>query len=107
MEKKGKAVMLEISKPPAEWRSPLNVFEAAYKHEQLVTSLINNLVSVSEAEKDEETKEMLQWFVKEQVEEEESSGGMVNKVKTAGNDKSKLSEVDQTAGNRNIPNIKI
>jgi len=107
LEKKGKAVMLEISKPPAEWKSPLEVFEFAYKHEQKVTGLINNLVKISESVNDNETKQMLKYFVDEQVEEEESSGGMVEKVKSAGNDKEKLTQVDLEAGKRKTPNIKI
>lgn len=48
----GKVVVDAIDKPPFEWNSPLDCFEAVYKHEQLVTSLINDLTGVAEEEKD-------------------------------------------------------
>ncbi len=53
----------------------------------MVTGLIQTLVKVAEKELDEATKEFLQWYIKEQVEEEESSDNVLNKVKAAGNDR--------------------
>ena len=72
-EKGGRVYLEAIEKPPTEWKSPLDVFEATYEHEVKVTSMINDLVNMSMEEKDHATYNMLQWFVAEQVEEEASA----------------------------------
>ena len=77
----GQATMLPIEGPPAEWDSPLAVFEAVYAHEQKVTGLINDLVTLANEEKDYATLAELQWFVTEQVEEEASADAVVQKLK--------------------------
>lgn len=66
----GRVELEAIKKPPKEWESPLEVFEEAYKHEQLVTSMINKIADLAREENDYATLEMLNWFHKEQVEEE-------------------------------------
>jgi ferritin len=68
----------------------------------VVTGLIQTLVKVAEEELDEATKEFLQWYIKEQVEEEESSDNVLNKVKTAGNDKGNLEAADKLLGQRSF-----
>jgi ferritin len=65
-----------------------------------VTGLIKALVKVAEEESDERTADFLQWYVKEQVEEEESSDDVLNKVKAAGDDRSALEAADRLLGER-------
>jgi len=77
----GRATMLAIDAPPAEWDSPLAVFEAVYAHEQKVTGLINDLMTLANGLKDYATAAELQWFVTEQVEEEASADDVVQKLK--------------------------
>jgi ferritin len=72
-ERGGRVMLQKIDSPPTKWASPLNVFESAYKHEQKVTGLINDLVNLAVGEKDHATNIFLQWFVTEQVEEEASA----------------------------------
>lgn len=79
-----KVVLEEIEKPQTEWDSTLAAFEHVLSHEQLVTSLINNLVDLAIVEKDHATNNFLQWFVEEQVEEEENAMEILGKVKLAG-----------------------
>jgi len=80
-ERGGRVVLKAIEAPPTEWDSPLDAFEATYKHEQKVTGLINNLVNLAIEEKDHATSSFLQWFVNEQVEEESSVGYGIRKRK--------------------------
>ena len=80
-ERGGRVNLKEIAQPPAKWKSPLAVFQAAYKHEQMVTGLINSLVNLAIKEKDHATSTFLQWFVSEQVEEEASADQVVQKLK--------------------------
>ncbi|MGC9327524.1 MAG: ferritin [Candidatus Hinthialibacter sp.] len=79
---RGGRVLLEaIDKPPVEWNSPLHAFEEAYKHEQKVTALINDLVDLAISIKDHAANSFLQWFVDEQVEEEASADEIVQNLK--------------------------
>ncbi len=61
-----------IAAPPAEFGEYQNLFAEALKHEQFITKSIHELVEQAQAEKDHATGIMLQYFVTEQVEEEES-----------------------------------
>jgi ferritin len=80
----GKASLLPIESPRAKWASAGKVFEEVYTHEQKVTGMINALVDLAIKEKDHATFEMLQWFVKEQVEEEEHANEILAKLKSIG-----------------------
>lgn len=100
IERGGKAVLKAIEGPPTQWKSPLAVFEHAYKHEQKVTGLINNLVDLSIAEQDHATNNFLQWFVAEQVEEEASADEVVQKIKLMGDASGGLFMLDQELAQR-------
>ena len=96
----GKVQLQQIAAPPTEWNSPLAVFEATLEHEQKVTGLINNLVDVAHEERDHATSIFLQWFVSEQVEEEESVGGVLEQLKLIGDAKGGLFMVDRELAKR-------
>jgi len=80
-ERGGKVTLEAIDKPENKWKNVLHVIEETYKHEQLVTSLIHNLVEISIKEKDYATQNFLQWFVDEQVEEEATASLLLERVK--------------------------
>jgi len=96
----GRARMLPVEAAKFEWAKPLEAFQHVWDHERLVTGLIHALVRVAEEEKDDSTKQFLQWYVKEQVEEEESSDAALKKVKSAGEDKAALLAADKEFGQR-------
>jgi ferritin len=83
-ERGGRVLLKAIDQPEIEFKSALEIFEKAYEHEQLVTSLINNLMEVAIEEKDHATKSFLNWFIDEQVEEEASMDAIVGKFKMIG-----------------------
>lgn len=93
-------VLSSIEEPPSEWQSPQAVFEHVYKHEQKVTGLINSLVDLAMSESDHATTNFLQWFVAEQVEEEESASGVLQRVKLAGDSTGGLFMLDSELGKR-------
>ena len=72
-EREGDVELLEIEKPQTKWKSPLEAFKAALKHEKFITGKINDLVKLSNKESDFASKSLLQWFVDEQVEEESNA----------------------------------
>ncbi len=76
IERGGRVTLQAIEAPPTEWASPLDAMEATLTHEQKVTGLINDLVFLARDERDNASEIFLQWFVTEQVEEEDN----VNKI---------------------------
>ena len=99
-ERGGRVTLKAIAQPPVEWDSPLAAFEAAYKHEQKVTGLINELVNLAIAQKDHAANTFLQWFVNEQVEEEKSADEIVQKLRLTGEAPAALFMLDQQLGQR-------
>ena len=85
-ERGGRVILSTIDQPKTEFKSPLEVFQLAYEHEQFVTKLINDLMDVAIAENDHAARSFLNWFVDEQVEEEASMETIVNKLKLIGNE---------------------
>ncbi|HOX04933.1 MAG TPA: ferritin [Planctomycetota bacterium] len=96
----GRVQLGAIEAPPNEWKSAGAVFEAAYVHEQKVTAMINNLVELATAEKDFAANPMLQWFVKEQVEEEKNPSELAARLKLVGSTGDGLLRLDAEAGTR-------
>lgn len=83
-ERGGRVILQAIDAPPDQWDSPLAAFETTLQHEQTVTARINDLVDVAIAERDHATNNFLQWFVAEQVEEEDSANGVIEQIKLFG-----------------------
>jgi len=94
-EKGGRVLLSQIDTPKTEFKSSLEVFQLALEHEQFVTNLINELMDVAIAENDHSAKSFLNWFVDEQVEEEDSMETIVNKLKLVGNDGNGLLMMDK------------
>jgi ferritin len=99
-ERGGRVSLETIKKPDSSWKSPLAAFKHILKHEQLVTSLINDLVELAMKEKDHASLNFLQWFVAEQVEEEASVGEIVDKLKLIKDDTSGLFLLDAEMNKR-------
>lgn len=84
MNDQGAKVRLEsIDAVPSEWDNPLEMFIDTLRHEREVTRMIHELARLALEEKDFATFSRLQWFIDEQVEEEDSAEEMVNKFKRA------------------------
>jgi ferritin len=99
-ERGGRVTLHPVDAPPAQWDGPLDVFEAVYSHEQKVTGLINDLVELALSERDHATNIFLQWFVSEQVEEEDSADDIVQKIKLIGEAQGGLFMLDRELGQR-------
>lgn len=96
LNQRGGTVVLEaIDKPETEWSSPLAVFEQVLEHEEFVTSRINALMDVAEETKDRAAMSFLNWYLKEQVEEEDNVGNVLATLKLIGDDKKALLMLDK------------
>ena len=81
LEQSARVALKAIDEPPAEFESPLDMFEKTLAHERIVTQSINQLVNLAIDEKDHATQIFLQWFVTEQVEEEANDNEIIGKLK--------------------------
>ncbi len=94
-ERGARVELTEIAKPAFEWKSPIDAITAAYNHEVHITKRIHFLVDLAREQKDHATENFLQWFVKEQVEEEASADEIVQKLKMVGEMKPALMVLDK------------
>jgi len=99
-ERGGRVELLAIEKPPAEWDSPLAAYKAALAHEEFITGRIDELVKLAREENDNAAEIMLQWFVTEQVEEEDSVSKVIDMLEIAGEKGPGLLMADRELGQR-------
>ncbi len=86
--------LLPVAKPDKEPKNLMDPLEMALEHERYVTSLINDIYGEAYSVKDFRTMQFLDWFVKEQLEEEKNSEDMISKMKLFGNDSKGLYMLD-------------
>ena len=84
IDRGGDIMIGQVNVVPTAWGSPVEVFEHVYKHEKYVSELIDKLVDVAADEKDKASQDFLWGFVREQVEEEATVQGIVDKIKLGG-----------------------
>ena len=70
-----------IPAPKQEWRAPLHIFEEVLRHEQKVTNLIHAIYEAAVADKDYQTMSFIQWFIDEQVDEEATATGLLDRLR--------------------------
>lgn len=96
----GRVKLLAITEPKFEWDSPRKAFENALDHERYITKSIHELFDLAVKEKDYPAQIFLNWFVDEQVEEEQTVVSIVEKFKLIGDNKSGLYMLDRELGTR-------
>jgi ferritin len=99
-ERGGRVILQAIDQPPVEFPSPLAVFEQTLEHEQKVTAMIHDLYTLAAEEKDYASQAFLQWFVTEQVEEEDSASQILETLKMIGDKGHALLMLDRELGSR-------
>ena len=108
LERGGNVELFASDKPEMKGSTPLEIFKHVLEHEQYVTSRINAVYDVAEELKDRAAMLFLNWYVKEQVEEEASVGDVLAKLELIGDDKQGLLALDKELAARvfNPPIIK-
>lgn len=84
-----------IAIPSKDFNSPIQVFEEIYEHEKNITSSINEIAYLSLEECDLATKNFINWYINEQVEEEKTALDIVTKLKLFGDEKISLYMLDK------------
>jgi len=96
LQNEGQAVTLDaIAKPDKVLDSDMTVLKAGLEHEQYVTSLINDIYAAAYEVKDFRTMQFLDWFVKEQGEEETNANDLITKMELFGSDPKSLYMLNQ------------
>jgi ferritin len=100
LDRGARVKLRSIPQPPVDFASPLDVFEQASRHEQSVTAAIHNIYATAVQEKDFASTVFLDWFVREQVEEEKTAALIVEQLRMVGDDRPGLLVLDRELGQR-------
>ena len=101
LQNESQTVTLEaIAKPDKTFTEHIDVLRAGLEHEQYVTSLINNIYEAAYSVKDFRTMQFLDWFVKEQGEEETNANDLISKMELFGSDPRSLYMLNRELGAR-------
>ncbi len=95
-----KVVLAPIAEVTTKWDNVMAALEDTLEHEEEVTALIHKLYAMAEEEKDYATRVMLDWFVEEQVEEEESCHELIDRLKLIGESGAALYMFDRELAGR-------
>jgi ferritin len=100
-----KVELLPVEAVPATWNSVLDMYKQTLEHEKKVTSLINNLAAIANEDRDFASINRMNWFIDEQIEEEESARDMIFTVEAVENDKYGMYMLDKELATRvyNVP----
>ena len=85
---------------PNKYKSLLDMMEKTLAHEQIVTGRINDLAELAVKEKDHASQIFLQWFITEQIEEENNDRDIIAKLKLVGNNGHGILMIDGDLGTR-------
>ena len=98
----GEIILYAVEAPPRGFKSALEMVEKTLAHEQYMTKNINNLMDLAIKDGDHASQIFLQWYVTEQVEEEESVNEILARLKLIGKDANALLTVDKELGARAV-----
>lgn len=99
-ERGGSVALKTIAQPPSKFKSLLDVFEQVLAHEQKVTAAIHKIYDLAITEKDYASQTFLQWYVNEQVEEENSPAEIIGMLRLVGDSGAALLVVDRQLAER-------
>ncbi len=96
LSRQGAPIRLKaIQEPPAEFKSPTDMFTQTLAHERFITKSINDLMDLAITQKDHASQVFLQWYVNEQVEEEENDNDILLQLKLVNDDPRGLLMLDR------------
>ena len=97
---RGYRVELTVPVPSLKAATPPDAFEAAYAHAQKVSEQLREIARTADEVKDLESRQIVNWFLDEQIEEEDTVTEIIDQIKLVGNDGSGLLRIDATLGSR-------
>ncbi len=103
IDRGGKVELKDIKQLKTSWTSPKEAWDNAYEHEQLITSRINNLLSISRKNQDFASEPLLNWFVNEQIEEEVNTSKISQQMSMIKDNQQGLFMLDKELATRPFP----
>ncbi len=100
LQRDGVVELKELPKPTYTAETPLAIFELVLEHEQYITRRINDLYALAADERDYASQTLLQWFVSEQMEEEEAARDIIDDLRLVGDSGASLFLLDRELGQR-------
>ena len=98
----GQVTLEALDQPPSKFGSLLELFQQVLEHEQSVTAKIHKLYDLATTEKDHASTAELQWFVSEQVEEEDQATQNIETLKQIGDHAAELLVFDRQLAGRQV-----
>lgn len=90
----------QIRTPEFEFQGILSIFNHIYEHEQCITRAVMTIAQKAEEENDRTTLNFMDWFISEQIEEEEAVKNIIKRLELFGEDKVALYLMDKELGER-------
>ena len=100
LQRDGTVQLRALSEPLFAADTPLSIFELVLEHEQYITRRINDLYALAAEERDYASQTLLQWFVSEQLEEEENARAIIDDLRLVGDAGASLFLLDRELGQR-------
>jgi ferritin len=100
LSRNGEVRLKQIDTPEYKAGSPVEIFQQAYDHEVSVSNAIDEIAKLAQEEGDFATRNFINWFLKEQIEEEEQTLDIVNELELYGADCGALYHIDEKLGRR-------
>lgn len=100
LDRGGRVELQSIDKPPADFASPLDLFEKTLEHERFISGEIRKIYALAAKENDYECQVFLQWFITEQIEEEKTADEILQTLNRAGDDGHAVLMIDRELGGR-------
>jgi ferritin len=96
VQRQGEDVKLKtLETPPSVFENQLDMFTQTLAHEQYITKSINDLMDLAISQKDHATQIFLEWYVTEQIEEEENDNDIILQLKLIGDNPHALLMLDR------------
>lgn len=90
----------DIAPPKLDIASAVDAFETSLAHEQKISGLIRELAAIQDAERDYDSRALINWFLEEQIEEEATVNGILDRLRIAGDSGSGILRIDAELGAR-------
>jgi ferritin len=103
VERGGTVELLDLKQIKTAWKSPLEAWQDAYAHEQLVTARCYAITRIAREENDYAAEPLMDWFNKEQIEEESNTQRVAGSLAMVGDNKQAILMLDRELGARVFP----
>ncbi len=100
LNRKSQVHLLQLDSPVLNFSSPLEIFEQIYQHEKSITASIDCILNIHGIDCDAATSNFIGWYLREQIDEENSILRIISKLKAFGSEKSALYLIDRELGAR-------